>query len=158
MAHPLGDSFIFGRPRAQPMAQPIGDSFIIGGRGRNLWHNQWEAVLFSAAEGATDGATNGRSFSSWRPRAQHMAHPMAEGATQGATYAHPGGGGADGDDDEHRHRDDTRGDDDHTDVAQIGWTSNCVRGYARFMLAVWAGRGAQAASCLVIWFHRTTSE
>ena len=78
-----------------------------------------------------------------------MAHPMAEGATQGATYAHPGGGD-DGDDDEHRHRDDTRGDDDHTDVAQTGWTSNCVRGYARFMLAVWAGRGAQAASCLVI--------
>ena len=57
-----------------------------------------------------------------------------------------GGGG----DDEHRRRDDTRGDDDHTDVAQAGWTSNCERGCARFMLAVWAGRGAQAASCLVI--------
>ena len=56
-----------------------------------------------------------------------------------------------GGDDEHRRRDDTRGDDDHTDVAQAGWTSNCVRGYARFMLAVWAGRGAQAASCLVIF-------
>ena len=56
-----------------------------------------------------------------------------------------------GGDDEHRRRDDTRGDDDHTDVAQTGWTSNCVRGYARFMLAVWAGRGAQAASCLVIF-------
>ena len=60
------------------------------------------------------------------------------------------GGAGGGGDDEHRRRDDTRGDDDHTDVAQKGWTSNCVRGYARFMLAVWAGRGAQAASCLVI--------
>ena len=60
------------------------------------------------------------------------------------------GGASGGGDDEHLRRDDTRGDDDHTDVAQTGWTSNCVRGYARFMLAVWAGRGAQAASCLVI--------
>ena len=56
----------------------------------------------------------------------------------------------DDDDDERRHRDDTRGVDERTDGAQTGWTSCCVRGYARFMLAVWAGRGAQAASCLVI--------
>ena len=49
-------------------------------------------------------------------------------------------GGAGGGDDEHLRRDDTRGDDDHTDVAQTGSSSNCVRGYARFMLAVWAGR------------------
>ena len=78
------------------MAQPIGDSFILGGQGRNLWRNQWEAILFSAAEGAAYG--------------------------------------------------------EQTDAAQIGWTSTCGRGYARFMLAVWAGRGAQAASCLVICF------
>ena len=51
----------------------------------------------------------------------------------------------DDDDDERRHRDDTRGVDERTDGAQTGWTSCCVRGYARFMLAVWAGRGAQAA-------------
>ena len=57
---------------------------------------------------------------------------------------------ADDDDYEHRHRDDTRGDDEQTQAAQTGWTSTCVRGYARFMLAVWAGRGAHAASCLVI--------
>ena len=50
----------------------------------------------------------------------------------------------------HRHCDDTRDDYDHADVAVTVWTSDCVRGYARFMLAVWAGRGAQAASCLVI--------
>ena len=60
------------------------------------------------------------------------------------------GDGDSDDDDEHRHRDDTRGVDERTDGAQTGWTSYCVRGYARFMLAVWAGRGAQAASCLVI--------
>ena len=58
------------------------------------------------------------------------------------------GDGDSDDDDEHRHR--TRGVDERTDGAQTGWTSCCVRGYARFMLAVWAGRGAQAASCLVI--------
>ena len=40
------------------MAQPIGDRFIFGGRGRNLWRNQWEAVLYSR-----------------RPRAQHLAPP-----------------------------------------------------------------------------------
>ena len=44
------------------MAQPIGDSFILGGRGRNLWRNRYEAVLFSAAEGATYGATTRRQF------------------------------------------------------------------------------------------------
>ena len=55
----------------------------------------------------------------------------------------------DDDDDERRHHD-TRGDDDHAQGGQTGWTSTGVRGYARFMLAVWAGRGAQAASCLVI--------
>ena len=62
------------------------------------------------------------------------------------------GDGDSDDDDEHRHRDDTRGVDERTDGAQTGWTSYCVRGYARFMLAVWAGRGAQAARCLVISF------
>ena len=64
------------------------------------------------------------------------------------------GDGDSDDDDEHRHRDDTRGVDERTDGAQTGWTSYCVRGYARFMLAVWAGRGAQAASCLVIFGGR----
>ena len=54
------------------------------------------------------------------------------------------------DDDDRRHHDQTQGDDEHTDGAQTGWTSKCVRGHARFMLAVWAGGGAQAASCLVI--------
>ena len=61
-----------------------------------------------------------------------------------------GDGDSDDDDDEHRHRDDTRGVDERTDGAQTGWTSCCVRGYARFMFAVWVGRGAQAAGCLVI--------
>ena len=55
----------------------------------------------------------------------------------------------DGDDDNRRH-DETQSGREHTDGAQIGWTSRCVRGYARFLLAVWAGCGAQAASCLVI--------
>ena len=32
-----------------------------------------------------------------------------------------------------------------------------MRGYARFMLAVWAGGGAQAASCLVILQAYATS-
>ena len=64
------------------------------------------------------------------------------------------GGDGDGDDDDHRRRDGTQGDDKHTDAAQTGWTSKCVRGYARFMLAVWAGGGAQAASCLVIILGR----
>ena len=40
----------------------------------------------------------------------------------------------------------TEGDDEHTDGAQTGWTFECVRGYALLMLAVWTGRGAQAAS------------
>ena len=59
-------------------------------------------------------------------------------------------GGDDDDDDDHRHHDDTLGDDEHTDAAQTGWTSKCVRGYAQFMLAFGAGGGAQAASCLVV--------
>ena len=54
----------------------------------------------------------------------------------------------DDDDEEHRHHDDTKGDDERADGAQTGWTSTCVRGYARYMLAVVAGGGAQAASCL----------
>ena len=57
-----------------------------------------------------------------------------------------GGGGDDDDVDQHRRWDEC----DHADVAVPVWTSDCERGYARFMLAVWAGRGAQAASCLVI--------
>ena len=57
----------------------------------------------------------------------------------------------DDDDDERRHHD-TRGDDDHAQGGQTGWTSTGVRGYARFMLAVWAGRGAQSASCLMCAF------
>ena len=58
-----------------------------------------------------------------------------------------GGGGDDDDVDQHRRWDEC----DHADVAVPVWTSDCERGYARFMLAVWAGRGAQAASCLVIF-------
>ena len=61
------------------MAQPIGDGFIFGGRGRNLWHNQWETVLFYAAEGATYGATNRRRFCFRRPRVQPMAQPVGDG-------------------------------------------------------------------------------
>ena len=58
------------------MAQPIGGRFIFGGGGRNLWRNQWEAVLVAAAKGATYAATNKRpSYSLW-PRAQLMAHPI----------------------------------------------------------------------------------
>ena len=53
--------------------------------------------------------------------------------------------GGDDDDDDHRHRDETHSADDHTDGAQTGWTSKCVR-----VLPVWAGGGAQAAICLVI--------
>eukprot|EP00959_Pyramimonas_sp_CCMP1952_P069183 1444111-Pyramimonas_sp.AAC.1 len=83
------------------MAQPMGGRFIIGGRGRNLWRNQSEDYLFSAAEGATYGETNRSPLYSRRPR----------GATYGATNK-------------------------RTDVAQTGWTSNCVRGFTRFMLAV----------------------
>ena len=44
------------------MAQAIGGRFIFGGRGCNLWRNKQDAVLFSAAEGATFGATNRRQF------------------------------------------------------------------------------------------------
>ena len=58
------------------MAQPIGGSVILGGRGRNLWRNQQEAVLCSAAEGATHGATNRRQLYSGRPRAQPVAQPI----------------------------------------------------------------------------------
>ena len=36
--------------RVQPMAQPMGSSYVIGGRGRNLWHNQ-EPGISSAATG-----------------------------------------------------------------------------------------------------------
>ena len=57
------------------------------------------------------------------------------------------------DDDDHRHRDETHSDDEHTDGAQTGWTSKCVRGYARYMLAVWAGGGSQAASCLAFFIR-----
>ena len=123
------------------MAQPIRGRFILGGRGRNLWCNQKEDVIFSAAEGATYGATNkGGAFYFRRSRAQPMAQRFIFAAA------------SDDDDvvDLHRHCDDTRDDYDHADVAVTVWTSDCVRGYARFMLAVWAGRGAQAASCLVI--------
>ena len=56
----------------------------------------------------------------------------------------------DEDDDDNRHHDETQSGREHTDGAQTGWTSKCVRGYARLMLAVWAGGGAKAASCLVI--------
>eukprot|EP00959_Pyramimonas_sp_CCMP1952_P435792 9125656-Pyramimonas_sp.AAC.1 len=52
------------------MAQPIGGHFSLDGRRRNLWRNQLEDVPFSAAAGATYGATNGRAFYSRRPRAQ----------------------------------------------------------------------------------------
>ena len=55
-----------------------------------------------------------------------------------------------GGDDDHRHYDETQGDDEHTDGAQSGRTSKCVRSYARSMLAVWAVGGAPTAGCLVI--------
>ena len=57
------------------MAQPKGGRLIRGSRGRNLWLNQWEAVLVAAAKGATYAATNRRPFyCRWR-RAQPMAQP-----------------------------------------------------------------------------------
>ena len=49
----------------------MGGRVILGGRGRNLWRTQWEAVLFSAAEGATHGATNGRN-----PLPRSIAAPL----------------------------------------------------------------------------------
>ena len=58
------------------MAQPVGGRFIFGGRGCNLWLNQYEAVSFSTAEGATYGATYERPFYFRRPRAQPMAQPI----------------------------------------------------------------------------------
>ena len=75
------------------MAQPIGGRFIFGGRGRNLWRNQWEAVSFSAAEGAIFGATNKRQFYTlggrgrniWRHQQEAFSLSAAEGATYGAT-------------------------------------------------------------------------
>ena len=50
------------------MAQPTGGMLILGGRGRKLWRNQQEAVLFSAAERAIFGATNKRPFVGGRGR------------------------------------------------------------------------------------------
>eukprot|EP00959_Pyramimonas_sp_CCMP1952_P463893 9485686-Pyramimonas_sp.AAC.1 len=52
--------------------------FLIGRQGRNLWRNKFEAVLSSAAEGATYGAR--RLISYLRPpRAPPMAHPIERG-------------------------------------------------------------------------------
>ena len=75
------------------MAQPIGDGFILCGRGSNLWRNQSDTVLFSAAEGATCGATNRRQFyilggrgrNIWRHQQEAFSLSAAEGATYGAT-------------------------------------------------------------------------
>ena len=50
--------------------------YILGGRGRNIWRHQQEALSLSAAEGATYGATNGRRAYSRRPKAQAMAQPI----------------------------------------------------------------------------------
>ena len=47
-----------------------------------------------------------------------------------------GGSRGGGDDDDHRRHDETQGDDEHADGAQTGWKSKCIRGYARYMLAV----------------------
>eukprot|EP00959_Pyramimonas_sp_CCMP1952_P279077 5834810-Pyramimonas_sp.AAC.1 len=58
----------------------MGDGFIFGRRGRNLWRNQSETVLFSAAKGATYGATNRRRYSSRRPRARLLAQPIGDGS------------------------------------------------------------------------------
>ena len=58
----MAQPFYSRRPRTQLMAQPMGGIFNFGGRGRNRWRNQWVAVLLSAAEGVTHGATNGRPF------------------------------------------------------------------------------------------------
>ena len=63
------------QPMAQPTAQPIGGRFIRGGRARNLWHNKWEDVPFSAGERAAIGATNKRAFGSWGLSAQSMVPP-----------------------------------------------------------------------------------
>eukprot|EP00959_Pyramimonas_sp_CCMP1952_P075874 1586007-Pyramimonas_sp.AAC.1 len=60
------------------MAQPIGNGVIFGGRGRNLWRNQSETVLFSAAEGATYGAIYGATNRRRLPRAQPMAQPIGD--------------------------------------------------------------------------------
>ena len=169
------------------MVQPIRGRLIRIGRGRrrNLRRNQSEAILFSAAEGATYGATNRgktrRAKRRWRRRTRRRRPTKRSMRTQRSTGRNTrwrrssrrkrsrnkttttegeGGEGerrggtreeaAGDDDDRHRHRDETHGDHEHTDGAQTGWTLKFLWGYARFMLAVWFGGGAQAASCLVI--------
>ena len=129
------------------MAQPIADPFILGGRGRNLYRNQWEAVLFSAAERATYCATNRRPLYSRRPSAQPKEQPIVGRCILGGRRRRRRRRR------DNRHHYETQSGREHTDGAQTGWTSKCVRGYARFMLAVWAGGGAQAASCLVIFLR-----
>eukprot|EP00959_Pyramimonas_sp_CCMP1952_P085347 1784943-Pyramimonas_sp.AAC.1 len=52
------------------------DRCMFGGRGRNLWRNQWGTLGFQAAEGATHGATNGRRPYSLRPGARTVAQPI----------------------------------------------------------------------------------
>ena len=58
------------------MEQPLCDTFILGARARNLWRNQEEADLFSAAERATYDATKTTQFYFRRPSAQPMAQPI----------------------------------------------------------------------------------
>ena len=117
------------------MAQPIGGN------------------LFSAAECATYCATSRRKVYSRRPSAQPKAQPIGGAVLFSAADGEDDEDDKDDDDDDddNRHYDETQSGRGHTDGAQTGWTPKCARGYARFMLAVWAGGGAQAASCLVIW-------
>ena len=67
--------FYSRRPSAQPMAHAIAGRFVLGGRARNLWPNQWQAVLFSAAGRAIHGVSSSRPFHHRRPSELFMARP-----------------------------------------------------------------------------------
>ena len=72
------------RPSAQPTEQTIRGTLILGGRTRNVWRNQWEAVFLSAPERATCGATNARPFHSRRLNTQPMSQLIGGGFVLGS--------------------------------------------------------------------------
>ena len=61
----------------------------------------------------------GRMCNLWRKLYEAVLCSAAGRTTYGATDR---GARVGGDDDDHRHHDETEGDDEHTDGAQIGWT------------------------------------
>eukprot|EP00959_Pyramimonas_sp_CCMP1952_P450722 9436983-Pyramimonas_sp.AAC.1 len=61
------------------MAQQIGYDVILGGRGSAQWRNQYDIAIFSAAAGATHGATSKRrtpTTTKTTPTATTTAYPM----------------------------------------------------------------------------------